>query len=216
MDAVLEKIKKLKISKLAIMGGTFDPIHYGHLITAETVRIKYHFDRVLFIPSGNPPHKHRKDISLCEHRYSMIQMAVATNPYFMVSRIEMDREGSSYTIDTIRELRAVLGNGIDIYFITGADALLEILTWKSPDELLTQCKFITVSRPGYERDAISSKVKELKDIFNSDIINVNVPAVAISSTEIRKNAALGLSIKYMVPECVEQYILNNNLYNIAE
>ena len=216
MDEALEKIKKLKIGRLAIMGGTFDPVHYGHLVTAETVRTKYNFDKILFIPSGNPPHKSRKDISLCEHRYNMLQMATITNPYFEVSRIEMDRKGSSYTIDTIKELRAALGNRVDIYFITGADALLEILTWKNPSELLHECKLIAVTRPGYEKDVLTGKVEELKNEFNSDIISIDVPAYEISSTDIRSKVSLGLSIKYLVPEYIEQYILKNNLYRISE
>lgn len=216
MDEVLGKIKKLKIGRLAIMGGTFDPVHYGHLVTAETVRTKYNFDKILFIPSGNPPHKNRKDISLCQHRYNMLQMATITNPYFEVSRIEMDRKGSSYTIDTIKELRAALGNRVDIYFITGADALLEILTWKNPSELLNECKLIAVTRPGYEKDVLTDKVEELKNEFNSDIITMDVPAYAISSTDIRSKVSLGLSIKYLVPEYIEQYILKNNLYRVSE
>jgi len=212
MDEVIKNIGLQNLKKLAIMGGTFDPIHYGHLVSAEAVRIQYNIDKIIFIPSGNPPHKHNINITPAEHRYIMAQMAVLSNPYFEVSRLELDREGRSYTVDTIKELREVLGNNIELYFITGADAILEILTWKNVGELLSLCKFIAVTRPGYGKAELYNKVSELKSLFKSDIITINVPEFAISSTDIRDRVASGKSIKYLVPESVEAYIEKNKLY----
>jgi len=213
MEELFVKLKNKQLNRIAIMGGTFDPIHYGHLVTAEAVRTRYNFDRVIFIPSGIPPHKTGVKVTSSEHRYTMVQLATASNPYFQVSRMEIDRHGSTYTIDTVKELRSVLGSSLDIYFITGADAVLEILTWKNASELLSMCNFIAVTRPGYDRSVLEDKVRELKEAFNSHIMITDVPAFNISSTEIREKAASKVSIKYLVPESVEQYIKKYNLYN---
>lgn len=213
MDKILEGSGTGKVRRIALMGGTFDPIHYGHLVTAESVREKFGFDTVMFIPSGNPPHKRRISVSSPVHRYNMVQMAVASNRYFTVSRVEIDREGSTYTIDTIRELKSLLRNDADIYFITGADAILEVLTWKDPNELLSMCKFIAVTRPGYDKGALIQKVQELKALYNCDITIMDVPSFDISSSDIRQKVARCQSIKYLVPENVEQYIYMNNLYS---
>ncbi|HHY47008.1 MAG TPA: nicotinate-nucleotide adenylyltransferase [Firmicutes bacterium] len=197
------------------MGGTFDPIHYGHLVTAEAARVEFRLDVVVFVPSGIPPHKKPYDVSPAEDRYLMTVLATATNPYFKVSRIEMEREGPSYTVDTIREFASRLGPGIQLFFITGADATLEIVTWKDSDELLRQCSFIAATRPGYQREKIEEEVTRIKDRCPNGIYILEVPALAISSTDIRRRVREGKPIKYLVPESVESYIFKAGLYKVS-
>ncbi|SNX55163.1 nicotinate-nucleotide adenylyltransferase [Thermoanaerobacterium sp. RBIITD] len=198
--------------RLGIMGGTFDPIHFGHLVTAEAVRDKFNLDKVIFVPSGNPPHKIKRSITDKKVRYLMTILATVTNPYFEVSAIEIEREGYTYTIDTIKEFKKIYGDSTDIYFITGADAILEILTWKNAEELLDICNFVAATRPGYANDTINSKIKYIKRMFNKDIFQVTVPSLAISSTDIRNRVFEGRPIKYLLPESVERYIEKCGLY----
>lgn len=198
--------------RLGIMGGTFDPIHFGHLVTAEAVRDKFNLDKVIFVPSGNPPHKIKRSITDKKVRYLMTILATVTNPYFEVSAIEIEREGYTYTIDTIKEFKKIYGDSTDIYFITGADAILEILTWKNAEELLNICNFVAATRPGYANDTINSKIKYIKRMFNKDIFQVTVPSLAISSTDIRNRVFEGRPIKYLLPESVERYIEKCGLY----
>lgn len=198
--------------KIAIMGGTFDPIHIGHLVTAEAVRHEFDIDEVLFVPTGNPPHKPTIDVTTAEHRYLMAVLATAANPQFNVSRIEIDREGVTYTIDTIKELKELYGQNAKLFFITGADAINEILTWKDPKELLHLCTFVAVTRPGYNKRELFERVEELKKQFSSSIRFLEVPALAISSSDIRERAKQNHPIKYLVTEAVEHYINKNKLY----
>ncbi len=197
--------------KLAIMGGTLDPIHYGHLVAAEGARSEFKLDKVIFVPSGNPPHKVDVTVTDAEHRFSMTQLAIASNPNFEISRLEIDRQGLSYAVDTVREFRRGYGPKAEIYFITGADAILEILTWKKVEALMSSCYFIAATRPGYCLDELKKKLVAKED-FLSRIFFLEVPALAISSTDIRNRVAMGKSIKYLVPESVEQYIVKNKLY----
>ena len=197
--------------KLALMGGTLDPIHYGHLVAAEGARSEFKLDKVIFVPSGNPPHKVEVSVTDAEHRFEMTQLAIATNPNFEISRLEVDRQGLSYAVDTVREFSRVYGPKAEIYFITGADAILEILTWKKVEELMSSCYFIAATRPGYVLDELKEKLESKEDFLNR-IFVLEVPALAISSTDIRNRVAMGKSIKYLVPETVEQYILENKLY----
>lgn len=198
--------------RIAIMGGTFDPIHFGHLIAAETVREKYSLDKVIFLPSGNPPHKDRKRVTSKEDRYSMVQMATASNQYFDVSRMEIDREGYTYTIDTIREFVSVSSERTNIYFITGADAVYDILTWKDADKLLSVCRFIAVTRPGYNKKELEEEINTIKSNHKCNINILEIPDIAISSTDIRQRVSKGNSIKYLVPESIESYIQKNAIY----
>ena len=208
-----------KILKIGIMGGTFNPIHYGHLVTAQEALIQFKLDRVVFIPSGKPPHKHNSHIIDAEHRYLMTVMATASNSKFFVSRIEIDRKGKSYTIDTLRELKKIYGKNSALYFITGADAILEILTWKDTEDIFELCKFIAATRPGYNL----SRLEELKEkLFNNKkTANVNtnekifvmeIPALAISSTDIRNRIKANRPINYLLPESVCNYLLKHGLY----
>ena len=202
--------------KIGIMGGTFNPIHYGHLVTAEEALIQFHLERVIFIPTGEPPHKTTGKIASPEDRYLMTVMATASNREFYVSRIEIDKKGKSYTIDTLRELKKIYGKNSELFFITGADAILEILTWKDTGEIIALCKFIAATRPGYN----ISKMEDLKKrLFNEKVemaeqclFIMEIPALAISSTDIRNRIKSNRPIKYLLPESVSSYLLKNDLY----
>ncbi len=186
------------------MGGTFDPIHYGHLVTAEEVRDYFDLEEVVFVPSARPPHKIGQEISDPEHRYLMAVLATVTNPYFRVSRVEIERPGPSYSIDTVRHFKSVWGEDTEIFFITGADAFAQISNWNNPAELLSLCTFVAASRPGYRlrlEGSLQGKIKVME-----------VSALAISSSEIRRRVKRGESIKYLLPEAVENYIYKNGLY----
>jgi nicotinate-nucleotide adenylyltransferase len=195
------------------MGGTFDPIHLGHLVTAEAARSEFNLEKVIFVPSGQPPHKKMKTISSKEFRYLMTFLATAANPYFEVSRTEIDRPGESFTIDTVRYMKNKMQPGGELFFITGADAILEIVTWKNVNELLDVVTFIAATRPGYDLNELKSRLtKELDNQFLKKIIALEVPAMAISSTDIRIRMKKNRSIKYLLPESVENFIHKNNLY----
>ncbi|MDD3839066.1 MAG: nicotinate-nucleotide adenylyltransferase [Clostridia bacterium] len=199
-------------NRIGIMGGTFDPIHYGHLVTAEAIRHQFDLKKVIFVPSGNPPHKKNRLITRNKHRYLMTVLATVTNEYFDVSRIELNKEGYTYTIDTIKEFREIYGEGNELFFITGADALLEIFTWKNAEELLELCQFIAATRPGFDSKEIDQQLKNIWTRFGKHIYAVEVPSLAISSTDIRERVNMDRPIKYLVPEAVENYIKKNNLY----
>jgi nicotinate-nucleotide adenylyltransferase len=210
-------IKKSRrpIQRIGIMGGTFNPIHFGHLVTAQEALGQFNLDKVIFIPTGDPPHKVGKDIASSEDRYLMTVIATAPDKNFLVSRIETDRKGKSYTIDTVRELRKIYGTDVTLYFITGADAILEILAWKNTEEIVSLCKFIAATRPGYNL----SRMKDLeKKLFNSKnnkgekIFVMEVPALAISSTDIRNRVKNNRPISYLLPGGVRSYILKHGLY----
>jgi len=198
--------------KIGLMGGTFDPIHYGHLVAAEEARINFNLSKVIFIPAGNPPHKKDYKVTDSEHRYIMTALAVNSNPYFEVSRVEVDREGYTYTVDTLKWFREKYDNSVELFFISGADAILDILTWRKVEEVLKYCTFIAATRPGYTSEQLERKVKEVKNLYGKEIFILEVTGMAISSTDIRKKVKNGQSIKYLVPEAVEYYIIKNNLY----
>ncbi|MCJ7472351.1 MAG: nicotinate-nucleotide adenylyltransferase [Actinobacteria bacterium] len=201
--------------KIGIMGGTFNPVHHGHLVTAQEALDQFGLDEVIFIPTGDPPHKIEDLLAHAEDRYLMTVIATSSNSSFFVYRVEIDRKGKSYTIDTVKELRKLFGSGSELYFITGADAILEILTWKNTREIVTLAKFIAATRPGYDL----SKIKELKTtLFDSEdeadrrIFIMEIPALAISSTDIRQRIKIGRPVNYLVPEGVNNYILKHGLY----
>ena len=203
-----KKIKKC----IGIMGGTFDPIHYGHLVTAEIVRADFKLDSVIFVPSGRPPHKLDQKVTDPEHRYRMTCLATQSNPYFEVSREEIDRAGYTYTIDTIKRYSELYNGEAEFYFITGADVVNQILTWKEPESLLKMCEFIAVNRGGYKTEALFKDVENLSVNYGSKIHLMQVPLLDISSTAIRKRVSNGQTIKYLLPETVEAYILEKNIY----
>ena len=199
-------------SRIGIMGGTFDPIHYGHLAAAEAARVEFGLCKVIFMPVGNPPHKQSQKISDAEHRYRMTALATSSNSGFEVSRLEVDKAGITYTFDTMEELRSIYGEAPEIYFITGADAVLELLTWYKIGELLTLCKFIAVTRPGFDIWKLEQKIAEITSKYDGEIICLEVPLLEISSTDIRERIRSGKPVKYLLPEEVEAYIHKNGLY----
>jgi len=193
------------------MGGTFDPIHYGHLVTAEGARWEFGLEAVVFVPAARPPHKDESGILPAEHRLKMTALAVASNPYFSVSALEVEREGPSYTIDTVRQMQ-LFHPGREIYFITGADAVMEILSWKNVGELMEMCRFIAATRPGYQLENLKVKLAGLPPVQVARIHSLPVPALAISSTDIRQRVREGRPIKYLLPEAVEAHIHREGLY----
>ena len=210
MRNAIEDFKDCK--SIAIMGGTFDPIHNGHLVTAEAVRHRFNVDKVIFMPAGRPAHKANKKITHNEHRYLMTVLATMRNQNFEVSRIEIDRTGITYTIDTIEELRKMCRPDVRLYFITGADAINQISTWKNPERLLTLCDFVAVTRPGYDQSTLHEDIDEIRQKYASRIHYMEVPALAISSSDIRSRAEKGEPIKYLLPQEVEDYIHKFGLY----
>jgi nicotinate-nucleotide adenylyltransferase len=183
------------------MGGTFDPIHHGHLSTASEVAELFDLDEVVFVPTGQPWQKSAQHVSPPEDRYLMTVIATASNPRFSVSRMEIDRVGPTYTVDTLRELA---DDDTELFFITGADALLGILSWDRADEMFAMANFIGVTRPGYDSSSV--------DLPADTVSFVEVPALSISSTDIRLRVATGKPIWYLVPDGVVQYVTKRGLY----
>ena len=192
------------------MGGTFDPIHHGHLVAASEVADLFELDEVVFVPTGQPWQKPDRAVTAAEDRYLMTVIATASNPRFSVSRVDIDRGGPTYTKDTLRDLHAQNPDA-DLYFITGADALASILSWQNWEEMFEIARFVGVSRPGYELDGkhISAAMAELPD---DSLHLVEVPALAISSTDCRNRAQGSRPIWYLVPDGVVQYIAKHGLY----
>jgi len=188
------------------MGGTFDPIHHGHLVAASEVQSWFDLDEVVFVPTGQPYHKAERDVSPAEHRYLMTVIATASTPRFRVSRVDIDRDGPTYTIDTLRDLSADLPDA-ELYFITGADALGDIVGWRDPEQLFELAHFVGCTRPGYDMD------RSVLDGMPVDRVTiVEIPALAISSTDIRARTAKGEPVWYLVPDGVVQYIAKHHLY----
>jgi nicotinate-nucleotide adenylyltransferase len=185
------------------MGGTFDPIHHGHLVAASEVQSHFDLDEVIFVPTGQPWQKAERVVSEAEHRYLMTVIATASNPRFLVSRVDVDRAGPTYTIDTLRDLRRLHPDD-ELFFITGADALAQILSWKDVDELWGLAHFIGVTRPGYELSE--------SGLPQNGVTLQEVPAMAISSTDCRQRVADGEPVWYLVPDGVVQYINKHHLY----
>ena len=210
MDSQLEKLKGCK--SFAILGGTFDPVHKGHVEIAKSVLKQTGAEKILFIPSGNPPHKDERMVTDKFHRLNMLNMAVEGEKDFVVSTIEIDREGKTYTIDTIRELREIFGIDVKFFFIMGADALHYIYMWKDFKELLKICSFAAVTRPGYRAAELEQDVDILTNKYGGDIHIIEIPPVNVSSSEIRDNIKSGISINDMVNSNVYDYIVKNELY----
>ena len=188
------------------MGGTFDPIHHGHLVAASEVQSFFGLDEVVFVPTGQPWQKSERDVTAAEHRYLMTVVATASNPRFTVSRVDIDRAGPTYTIDTLRDLADAFP-GAELFFITGADALAEIFTWRDAAELFELAHFVGCTRPGYEMDA-----ETLDGIPADRITMLEIPALAISSTDCRARRGAGEPIWYLVPDGVVQYVAKYGLY----
>jgi len=198
------------VTRIGVLGGTFDPIHYGHLVIAEDARVYLHLEKVLFVPARQPPHKPEKTYSAFQHRVRMIELAIADNPYFALSLIEANRPGPSYTVDTMRQLQAELGPDVEFYFVMGMDSLVSILTWHKPAELLPLCRIVVAERAGYQVDlsALEAALPGLRQRLEL----IDTPELSISSTDLQRRVQHGLSIKYQVPPDVERYIYDHKLY----
>ncbi|AXT84494.1 nicotinic acid mononucleotide adenylyltransferase [Aeromicrobium sp. A1-2] len=192
--------------RIGVMGGTFDPIHHGHLVAASEVQSWFDLDEVIFVPTGEPWQKADRDVSPAEHRYLMTVIATAANPRFEVSRVDIDRDGPTFTIDTLRDLSASHPDA-DLYFITGADAMAALLTWQNHEELFTLAHFVGCTRPGHELNDTT-----LEGLPRDRITLVEIPALAISSTDCRVRVGRGEPVWYLVPDGVVQYIAKHELY----
>lgn len=201
------------MTAIGVMGGTFDPIHFGHLRAAEEVLQGFALERVIFVPSGEPPHKSLSDVTSPEHRYMMAKLATDNHPHFEVSKIEIQREGPSYTLDTLRELKSTVCKGKKVYFITGLDAILEIQTWNSYERLFDLADFVAVTRPGYSERALCELGKFLGPDCFAKVHLFPVTLLAIASTHLRRRVEKGESIRYLVPEPVRLYINDQKLYS---
>jgi nicotinate-nucleotide adenylyltransferase len=225
--------------RYALFGGTFNPVHYGHLTIAEEIRQRFSLDRIYFVPSSLPPHKSPEDVASPLDRFLMVTLATVSNPSFFVSSVEIDRGGRSYSIDTVQYFRQQFGKEAHIYFIMGLDAFWEISTWKNFTELIASCKLVVTSRPGMDlQNAVKNLPKillnhhqglrfslsagkafqELNTVVDQgeDLFLVEVPGIGISSTMVRSRALAGKSLRYLVPPVVEEYIKKHGLYSKGE
>ncbi len=193
--------------RLGVMGGTFDPVHHGHLVAASEVQARFDLDEVIFVPTGEPWQKTSRVVSRAEDRYLMTVIATASNPRFSVSRVDVDREGPTYTVDTLTDLKAEHPDA-DLFFITGADALEQIVSWRRASDVFDLAHFIGVTRPGYELNG--------QHLPEGSVSLVEVPAMAISSTACRARTASGLPVWYLVPDGVVQYISKRSLYSVPD
>ncbi len=191
-------------TRIGVMGGTFDPIHHGHLVAASEVGHFFSLDEVIFVPTGQPWQKDGREVSAAEDRYLMTVIATASNPRFSVSRVDIDRPGPTYTIDTLRELRTIRGPDTDFFFITGADALEQMMTWQDADELFKLAHFVGCTRPGHQLSGAG--------LPDDRVSLIEIPALAISSTTCRERVGAGVPIWYLVPDGIVQYISKRGLY----
>jgi len=199
------------VKRVGILGGTFDPIHYGHLLAAEEARFAFELSSVVFVPASLPPHKINRVITSAEDRLAIVSLATASNAYFSVSTVELERPGPSYTVDTMLHFRKEWGKAAAIFYIMGVDSLSEIATWHEPHRLLELCELIVVDRPGYTPPGQDSLAKIFGDKLDR-IHYLTIPHLAISAADLRKRIREGRSIKYQVPEEVERYISEHWLY----
>jgi nicotinate-nucleotide adenylyltransferase len=192
------------------MGGTFDPIHYGHLLAAEEARVAFELERVIFVPTGNPPHKKNRSVASAEDRYAMTSLAISDNPHFEISRIETDRGGESYTADTLGALAADCP-GAEFFLIVGLDSALDIPNWYEPKKILSLCNVIAIARPGY----VSDRIYTMPEWIKKSTTVLDATPVGVSATEIRSRVRRGRSIRYMTTGAVRGYIRDHNLYSSA-
>jgi nicotinate-nucleotide adenylyltransferase len=199
---------------IGLFGGTFDPIHYGHLVIAEEVRARLNLTEMIFIPAGQPPHKSSQIRTPAHHRLAMVQLAIASNPHFSISRVEVDRQGPSYLVDTLRILRQHLGEQTALSFVIGWDSLADFHTWYDPDGILKQLTYlVAVQRPGYvDNDRYNKQLEARLPGLARRLRVISAPQLEISSTDLRGRVAQGQPIKYQTPDAVERYINEHNLY----
>ncbi|WP_255657934.1 nicotinate-nucleotide adenylyltransferase [Aeromicrobium sp. Leaf350] len=196
--------------RVGVMGGTFDPIHHGHLVAASEVQATFDLDEVVFVPTGQPWQKADREVSPAEHRYLMTVIATAANPRFEVSRVDIDRSGPTYTVDTLGDISRQRPDA-DLFFITGADAMAQILTWRDHDEIFELAQFVACTRPGHDLDE-----SMLADLPQGRVTVLEIPALAISSTDCRERVRSGQPVWYLVPDGVVQYVAKHELYASTE
>ncbi|MHB1162177.1 MAG: nicotinate-nucleotide adenylyltransferase [Chloroflexota bacterium] len=197
--------------RIGVLGGTFDPIHLGHLVAAQEVLYALRLDRVLFVPAGEPPHKQSGCALAATHRVRMVEMAIASNPGFQLSLVDVNRPGRSYTVDSLRILRGELGPEAELFFVVGMDSLAELTTWRDPAGLISLSRLAVVNRPPYPAVKLKDLEGQLPGI-SQRIDVVEMPGIDISASDLRRRVAAGAPIKYQVPKAVELYILENGLY----
>ena len=199
---------------VGLLGGTFDPIHYGHLVVAEEVRAALDLADMVFIPTGQPPHKREGTVTAAEHRFAMLELAIASNPHFSISRVELDRPGPSYTVETLRLLRQQWGGQTVFYFIIGWDSLEELTTWHDPAGILEQLAYlVAVHRPGYQKEpGYRKRLENRLPEIQQRLLTMPAPQLDISATDLRLRVAEGKPVKYQIPEAVERYIVQHGLY----
>ncbi len=196
---------------IGVLGGTFDPIHNGHIIVAEETRARLNLAEILFVPAGQPWLKADSPILAGEHRVQMVRLAIANEPCFELSTMEVDRAGPSYTVDTVAELQAQLGSGDELFFILGWDNLAQLPKWREPSRLIKMCYLVAVPRPGYPLPDLNSLEAVIPGL-SQRLILLDKPEIDVGATEIRKQVAQGLSIRHLVPEAVDEYIRQHKLY----
>lgn len=197
--------------RVGMLGGTFDPIHYGHLTIAEDCWAQLDLDEVLFVPAGGPPHKQGRAVSPARDRLAMVELAIADNPHFQLSRIDVERPGLSYSVDTVRTLQARLGPETRIFFIVGADSLADLPRWREPERLAGLCQIVAVNRPGYPMLNLAALEAAIPDARRR-IIQLTTPGVDVSATQLRQRVAEGRPIRYLVPDAVRAYVQEHHLY----
>lgn len=199
---------------IGLIGGTFDPIHYGHLVIAEEARTTLNLNEMIFIPAGQPPHKSSQQRTPAHHRLAMVQLAIANNPHFSISRVEVDRQGPSYLVDTLRILQRHLGEQATLSFVIGWDSLADFHTWYDPDGILKQLThLVAVQRPGYvDNDRYNKQLETRLPGLSQRLCVISAPQLEISSTDLRQRVAQGRPITYQTPDAVKRYITEHNLY----
>jgi nicotinate-nucleotide adenylyltransferase len=200
---------RVESAKLGVIGGTFDPPHYGHLVLAENARVQFALNRVLFVPAGQPPHKPERPVTLAQHRVAMVEAAIAGNKDFTVSRVDLDRPGPHYTVDTLGILTRAYPDAV-LLFLMGGDSLAEFASWRDPSGIVRQARLAVMARPGWEAD-LASLVEEIPDIRDR-LILLDAPYLEISGTDLRRRVRRGLPIRYLVPPGVEEYVREHKLY----
>jgi len=200
--------------RVGILGGTFDPVHYGHLVIAEEAYAALDLDEMVFVPTGQPPHKPERQVTAARHRLAMLELAIADNPHFSISRVDLERPGPSYTVETLRLLHQQWGEQTALYFLIGWDSLEDFLTWRDPAGILGYLSYlVAVRRPGYaEENGYRASLEARLPGITQRLLVVPAPQLEISSTDLRERVAEGRPIKYQLPERVEQYIEQYNLY----
>ncbi|MBN1641508.1 MAG: nicotinate-nucleotide adenylyltransferase [Anaerolineae bacterium] len=199
--------------RIGVIGGTFDPIHLGHLIVAEEARTRLGLSQVVFVPAGQPPHKRAHALTSPDQRVEMVQLAIADNEAFGLSRVDVDRPGPCYTVDTIGLLQSAWGDEVEIYFLIGSDSLADLPVWYQPQRLLRLCTVVAIERPGYPPDL--DRLERRLPGAAAQIVLLRAPTLDISATEIRERVRSGRSIRYLVPDGVAHYIYQRHLYRHA-